>query len=270
MADGRRLVCKLCLVKSLGRQPTGEGGVFVTKNPIHFSRHLGLRHNLLDNTIIECGQTLRPRLSVTLRKRVNWDDPCLDDTWEVSRPPRVALGALAARQMFTSHVRLRRINKKTVSRAIRIIKANKIVQIQCPKITPDQLIRNSARQRTKPKPVADTKRVTATRGALTPSVTSLVVTQAGSSRVKRGRQEFLKSEVFLTCLRRRHFSTDYHALPVKPLPISSEIGCARWRSQRSSESGKPIKAPNDVTFLIETYHFVLTISIVKFWKLKNY
>jgi len=313
------LVCRHCLKHRLKGGNTG-GGVFVTKNSIRFARHLGLEHDLLDGAMISCGQgdvmtnkaaagrSLRPRLVVTLRRQFDWDSPSLEDNWQVSREaaPKVSVGDILAQKMFRSHVPIRRVSQKVTRKVIGIIKRHKMLHIQNPKITPEMIIRNATRRRTKARPLKvqypdvapdlliqdslrkpktirrgnNTKKKRATgnpdpaqcapfrqqvpvvprHSAATPSVDSLVVSQAGSRRTfLRGIGDYVRSETILTLadgLGTALYQTPpddtphplfppftplYHSTPVRPLPVSAEVGCSRWRAKRSSESGKPVK-----------------------------
>jgi len=247
LKSGKFLVCKDCLVKSLGN---AEARPFVTGSEIGFARHMGLAHNRLDDTIIKCGDGgFWPRLVVILKKKINFDDLTLEETWESTSAlhTKVAFGKVIANRMFRACVPVKRMPKKTTLKVQRVLKQNKIVHIKCPKITPDQIIRNAIKRRTKTKV---TSKSVAIRPAPTLIVdtfttTSLVIAQAGSvSSCKTNISEpprELQSETFLT-VPGLDSSTVYDGISTfKPLPISREISCSRWRSHRSSESGSAVK-----------------------------
>ena len=77
----------------------------VTGSEIGFARHMGLAHNRLDDTIIKCGDGgFWPRLVVILKKKINFDDLTLEETWESTSAlhTKVAFGKVIANRMFRS------------------------------------------------------------------------------------------------------------------------------------------------------------------------
>ena len=83
----------------------------------------------------------------------------------------------------------------------------------------------------------------------------------------------LQSETFLT-VPGLDSSTVYDGISTfKPLPISREISCSRWRSHRSSESGSAVKEwqswwhHSDFSYKISFYNF-LTAAPPNFWNVK--
>jgi len=292
--DKKILVCRHCVRQTLQDR---NKRVFATKNPVRFARHLGLAHDLLDKTMIECGSEtikpgiLRPRLVINLKRQINWDSSALEATWESSeKAPTISLGDIMAQKMFRSHLPVKRITKKVTNKVISIIKRHKMFSFQGTKITPEMLVRNSVRHRTrtkvlrvqypeippdnvirdsirkrpkkkakgKPRKRATTSKPVRLNHAVathvvtrtsprTPTVDSVVYTQAGqvTSPVVCGpgqglwSPEYLRSETLLTLPNLG--PPLYHSTPLRPLPVSAEIACARWRSKRTSESGKPIE-----------------------------
>ena len=86
--------------------------------------------------------------------------------------------------LFRTHVPVKRMTKKTTLKVQRVLKQNKIVHVKCPKITPDQLIRNAIKRRTKAKATPKSVEVKPAPTLMvdTFTTTSLVIAQAGSIR----------------------------------------------------------------------------------------